>query len=96
MLSTGSPLQPEEPRASGNPAPQAQAAPRGTRRDYLYVLASTDRQVRWFSFDPSDPRAGFELVPELDLDKVPLLHKDDARRAARLLRLREWRYVRIG
>jgi hypothetical protein len=74
----------------------AQPRPRAPAGKFTYVLASMGTTIRWFSFDPDNLDAGFELLSELDFDKVPALPKEDARRAARVLRLPRWLYVRIG
>jgi hypothetical protein len=59
----------------------------------FYVLATNDRIVRWYAFDYTRPDAGFELLTQLDLKRVPQMDKDDAKRSAIALGLKTWRYV---
>lgn len=61
-----------------------------------YVLATTENIVRWYVYDVSDTRKGFELISELNLKRVPLLaDKATAKHVGESLGLKTWRYVKL-
>lgn len=63
-----------------------------------YVLATTENKVRWYSFEfgTQTKPGNFILLPQLDLNEVPLFgDKETAKRAAQALGLKTWRYVQI-
>ncbi|WP_426172599.1 hypothetical protein [Pseudoduganella sp. R-34] len=68
-----------------------------------YLLATTDLHVRWYVVrlkypdDILDLQEGqFELIDHLDLRIVPGFgNKDTAKRVAKALGLKVWRYVKI-
>ena len=63
-----------------------------------YVIATTDRIVRWYKFDfnPSLTAGKYQLLDKLDLNQVPVLaDKETAKIAPKALGLKTWRYVKI-
>lgn len=68
-----------------------------------YILATTEKRVRWyvvplnqvkdiFSLQPGQ----FSLVDHLDLDVVPGFgNKETAKQVAKAIGLKTWRYVRF-
>ena len=64
----------------------------------FYVLATAEKQVRWYLYDMPVPFLGkYSLLEQLDLHKVPLhASKASALFAAQELGLKTWRYVRFS
>lgn len=63
-----------------------------------YILATTDDQVRWYSYKiHRDLKEGeYELLDVLDLSQVPLAaDKNTAKECAKALGLKTWRYVKL-
>ncbi|GGY04981.1 hypothetical protein [Paludibacterium paludis] len=61
-----------------------------------FILATTEKIVRWYVYDITDTKKGFELINNLDLMKVPLLaDKETAKIYAKMLGLKTWRYVKL-
>lgn len=61
----------------------------------VYVLATTDRIVRWYCV--AHDWSSFELLDQLDLTRIVGYHdKAAARAAAQAIGLKTWRYVKIG
>lgn len=60
-----------------------------------YVLATTERTVRWYVYDTSSLN-GYKLVDRLDLNEVPMASdKSTAKNWAKALGLTSWRYIKI-
>ena len=61
-----------------------------------YVLATTERVVRWYVFDPKTVSSTtYSLSEVLDLNIVPAADKATAKFWAREMGLKTWRYVRF-
>ena len=60
----------------------------------MYVLATTDKIVRWYCV--ARDWSSFELLDQLDLTRIAGYHdKATARTVAQALGLKTWRYVKI-
>ncbi|HEY8034485.1 MAG TPA: hypothetical protein VIF37_02725 [Methylobacter sp.] len=63
-----------------------------------YVLATTDKVVRWYSFNFCEEVNDkcFTLIDRLDLDRVPQAgSKETAKKWAIAMGLKTWRYVKL-
>ncbi len=62
-----------------------------------YVLATTERVVRWYVFDPKTVgESNFKLVDKLDLNQVSIAgDKATAKLWAQEMGLKTWRYVKF-
>ena len=61
-----------------------------------YVLATTERVVRWYVFDPKTVSSTtYSLSDVLDLQIVPAADKATAKFWAQEMGLKTWRYVKI-
>jgi hypothetical protein len=68
-----------------------------------YLLATTESHVRWYVVRLKQPddilalkEGQFELIDHLDLGVVPGFgNKDTAKRVAKALGLKTWRYVKL-
>lgn len=62
-----------------------------------YVLATTERVVRWYVFDPKTVSSTtYSLSEVLDLNIVPIAgDKATAKLWAEEMELKTWRYVRL-
>ena len=61
-----------------------------------YVLATTERVVRWYVFDPKTVSSTtYSLSEVLDLNIVPAAGKATAKFWAQEMGLKTWRYVRF-
>lgn len=61
-----------------------------------YVLATTERVVRWYVFDPKTVSSTtYSLSEVLDLNIVPAADKATAKFWAQEMGLKTWRYVKI-
>lgn len=65
-----------------------------------YVLATTEKKVRWYKYDLKPLKANeigeYELLEVLDLRQVvKWADKASAKSAAQALGLKTWRYVKI-
>lgn len=62
----------------------------------IYVLATTERVVRWYVFDPKTVSSTtYSLSEVLDLNIVPAAYKATAKFWAQEMGLKTWRYVRF-
>ena len=60
-----------------------------------YVLATTDKVIRWYVFDPVKCTS-FSIIDKLDTSLVPKAHdKGTAKSWAKALGLTTWNYVRL-
>ena len=61
-----------------------------------YVLATTEKVVRWYVFDPKTVSSTtYSLSEVLDLNIVPAADKTAAKLWAQEMGLKTWRYVRF-
>lgn len=61
-----------------------------------YVLATTERVVRWYVFDPKTVSSTtYSLSEVLDLNIVPAADKTTAKFWAQEMGLKTWRYVKF-
>ena len=61
-----------------------------------YVLATTERVVRWYVFDPKTVSSTtYTLSDVLDLKIVPAADKATAKFWAQEMGLKTWRYVKF-
>lgn len=63
-----------------------------------YVLATTERIIRWYSFDPNKELndSNFTIIDKLDLNRVPQApDKETAKLWAKAIGLKTWRYLKL-
>jgi len=64
-----------------------------------YVLATTEKIVRWYSYDSSqtDDKIDYTIIDQLDLNRVPrAATKAIAKSRAQAMGLNTWRYVKMS
>ena len=61
-----------------------------------YVLATKHDIIKWYVYPQPITEGQFELIEQLDLNKVPVWgNKESAKEAAIALGLKTWRYIRL-